>query len=165
MLGQLCDRWLADTGALSLVRGLAPPPLGRVQRLQDSGDRIVHWRVLPNAEDMPAGRCERRRRDAVPLNVAIELLGPVRRVVAWVDAMIRAPVPEAAVEEHGYAGASEGDVCAGCCANAFDAIVDAVPAPRTMQCRPKAELRPGVAAAVAAHDGAYSGRLRRPGPE
>jgi hypothetical protein len=73
-------------------------------------DDVVGRLVLPRSDNFPARGAERALDSTVPGEVSLELRDPVVRVAARNVAVLRAAVPEAAVNEHGDAPAAEDDV-------------------------------------------------------
>src|SRR5207248_3355560 len=105
--------------------------------------------VLPNANDCPALVSERGVVSCVALAVSANLRRPIARVRAWLDAMLRAAVPKAAVDEHRDACSREDDVWSRRRATRSKLEVDTKAQTAPMQGRAQRELRPRVALAVA----------------
>lgn len=67
--------------------------------------------MLPNAEDCPAGADQSEVGVAIPIDVALDLFGPVPAVGSVLTlSVIGAPVPEAAIDEHRHLHLGEDDV-------------------------------------------------------
>lgn len=66
--------------------------------------------MLPDAHDRPAGRLQRVVIATIPLDVAIELCLPIRRVHARAHSVGWAAVPEAAIDEDRQPGRREDNV-------------------------------------------------------
>jgi hypothetical protein len=62
-----------------------------------SDHRVV---MLPDAEYGPAGFTQHRVNLSVTTNVSINFGNPIIDIAAWLPIVLRAPVPEAAVDEH-----------------------------------------------------------------
>lgn len=70
-------------------------------------DRIV---MFPDPHDYPALCCEMCISLAVSMHVALELRTPPGGVCCGPSAVLRAPMPVAAIHEHGYAEPCERDI-------------------------------------------------------
>lgn len=121
-------------------------------------DRVF---VLPYADRRPTLGSESRLDLSVSLHVSCELGLPVGAVHPRHVRVLRAAVPEAAVDEDGETRAGEGDV------NSYrppardsDRIVAAEAEPGAVKGRAESELGPSVPLSVALHD---RGRRRRGG--
>lgn len=81
----------------------------REKRLDAIGD-LDRRLVFPSAHNDPPKGMELLVGVAIPCDVAIQLGSPVRRVGARIGSVLRAPVPEAPVDEDGELMSSEHDV-------------------------------------------------------
>lgn len=107
--------------------------------------------VDPDAYNLPAGCCQSSINGTVSINVALEFRGPIGRVRRRRPTVFRAGVPEAAVDEHRKALASEDDVWANlqlCCLEP-QVLTESIARP--MERRAKFALRLGVRAADRPH--------------
>lgn len=118
------------------------------------GSRGQLWiLVLPNADHRPAVTFQSRSCRQVPTAVRFDFLCPVRLVRRGPRAVVRAPVPEAAVNEHRDATGWEHHIRShGPRARRPDRKVDSEPKARAMERGPQRALGPAVAPAVRAHD-------------
>ena len=66
--------------------------------------------MFPNTHYKPTPVRQDQIVSAVSSDVPVELGLPVARISPWLVAMLRAAVPEAAVNEHGHAASREHDV-------------------------------------------------------
>jgi hypothetical protein len=82
------------------------------ERTGDSGNDGIKGRklMLPNADDRPAFFAKRPGNRSITSPISGELLSPVGPVSFWLFAMLRAPVPEAAVNKEGYTLAAKDKV-------------------------------------------------------
>lgn len=82
----------------------------RVEHREDSARDGVGGLVLPRADDMPAGGAESAVDAPITRGVAFELRAPIADVATGCIAVLRAAVPEAAINEDGDPPAREDDV-------------------------------------------------------
>ncbi len=125
--------------------------------LHPLGDDTLHTRrgvvervVLPDANDYPAGRGERHVRFFVSLAVPVDLGGPPCRVAPRDPAMLRAPMPETPVDEHGDLRAREGNVD-GPARNPRNRLLHPESKTACMERLPEPDLRERVSARVLGH--------------
>src|SRR5829696_904503 len=112
--------------------------------------------VLPGAEHLPSVTCERAVDSTVSGDVASELRLPVRGVRPWRVAVVRAAVPEAAVDEDGEARAREDHVGSNDSGRSRDWVIDPEAQPTSVELRPQSQFRSCVTPTVAAHALAHS---------
>src|SRR6266566_9420859 len=129
--------------------------------LRDDGrQRVGDRHMLPDPDDPPPGRGQRRVRRPVPLHVLAQLRRPVPLVDRGITAVLRAGVPEAAVHKDGHPAGGERYVRAD-----LDTFVEhqaeifAEPVSLAVQRAPQRDLGLG----VGAPDGAHVGRPARAG--
>jgi hypothetical protein len=63
--------------------------------------------MFPDPKDIPADTRKLGVRLAVPLDVSVEFRPPPVSIIVWRESVVRAAVPEAAVDHHGKAGLPE----------------------------------------------------------
>lgn len=114
--------------------------------------------MLPNSHHNPAGRTERRVVASITGNVRVELGTPPIGVRFWSYRMLRAAVPETAIDENNDPRPSQCDVRA----SRDISHVHSVPKPSAVQLMPKCQLRSGPLSSEARHEATYS-RARRLG--
>lgn len=108
--------------------------------------------VFPDADDGPSSGLECLGVLPVSLLVAFKLRIPIARVYARSGAVLRAGVPETAVDEYRYPLSSEDNVGSYSSAvRKIDTVVAAVPVASCMEYRPEGSLGPGVASPVRLH--------------
>jgi hypothetical protein len=78
--------------------------------LDDAVGRDDQIFMFPDPHHRPTFSLKGRCRFVVALPVALQLWLPVPRVGLRLDSMLRAAVPEAAIEEHSHPGANEDDI-------------------------------------------------------
>src|SRR4051812_45881562 len=100
--------------------------------------------MLPEAQDRPASRLESCVGFAITFDVAVEFRLPELAICARLRSVLRASMPEAAVNEHGYPLAREDNVRADWAQVGIDSIVLPETRPGAMQLRSQAQLRFGV---------------------
>lgn len=100
-------------------------------------------------QDGPPGRGQSGIRIAVSLNVPVELGSPIRGVPPRRRTVIRASVPEAAINEYRHPGAGENDVRAD--AQSRDAVVNAISEALSVQEASQGQLWSRVRPAVGTH--------------
>ena len=118
--------------------------------------------VLPRPNHRPA-RCAKGVVDAfVASPIASQLRVPVAAIRPRSSAVLGTAMPEAAVDEHGEAGAGKHDVWAHAYRASVDRQVDSVSEAAPMEYGSEEEFRFRVAAAIAAHDcgGCSAARVR-----
>src|SRR5829696_3259520 len=165
----LCDGARLATKRLNhLLRGCDSAAARRVHRTRassrsarSSGRRVSvsdlgYVLVLPGAEHLPAVTCERAVDSTVSGDVASELRLPVRGVRTWRVAVVRAAVPEAAVDEDGEARAREDHVGSNDSGRSRDWVIDPEAQPTSVELRPQSQFRSCVTPTVAAHALAHS---------
>ena len=115
----------------------------------------------PNAEYSPPGRRQSEIVSAVPSDIGVELLAPPVPVCFRLGGVDRAPVPEAAVDEHEELRAREHDV--GFASQTLDrGEVDAVAEASSVEFAAQGEFGAGIAASIGSH-GRPGGGGRRGG--
>jgi hypothetical protein len=107
--------------------------------------------MLPNPDDLPSGLGKGIVVVAVASDVAIELLGPVVGVCARRGPVLRAPMPEAPVNEHRDSLAWEYDVSSAA-KSLQRSMVLPKPEPPLMQLRAKRQLWPVLGRGCALND-------------
>src|SRR5580692_13001245 len=119
----------------------------------DGGDhgvyRLRERYVLPEPDHRPAGLRERLVGGAVTLDVPGQLRRPVPVIVLRLAAVVRAGVPEAAVDEHGDLAAGKRDVRADPAQRQVEPEVLAVAVAPGVQRGAQRQFRLGVGAAIA----------------
>lgn len=115
--------------------------------------------MLPESEDRPAEVLQVSGGRLVASAVLLELRGPPVTVRGWHLPVLRAAMPEAAVDEHSDLRAREGDVDRSS-RQAGNGVVDAVAVPRCVQQTAQRQFRPGVPPGVPAHPRRHTGRAR-----
>lgn len=116
--------------------------------------------MLPDPDHSPFRSAQLSIADAITLHVSGDLRAPIGSVGSGTRAVLRASMPEAAIDEDRHLLAPKDDV-----RSATQALqwlrVDAIAKAAPMKLRPKGKLRSGVPLAVALHrgpDGARRGR-------
>ncbi len=125
----------------------SPLPYGSL----DDVRALDHCLVLPEPDDIPTCGPKGRVDGAVTLNVASELRLPVVEVDLRLPSVLRASVPEAAIDEHCDSLSLEGDVGANPSAPGFDREVHPEPEPPSVQFAAERELGLGIPARAAPH--------------
>lgn len=116
--------------------------------------------VFPCPDHLPPGRIERYDSRFIAFDVPAELRDPVVLVALGRDVMVRAAVPEAAIDEDHDTSASEDDVRLDPNSVAADEQVLSEAQPSTVKLRPERLLRSGACATVATSDAARRFVLR-----
>lgn len=117
-------------------------------------DRLRHKPrvvMLPETKDCPAGIAKSSTGVRVTLDVSRDLLTPIHRVRPGCDEALRAPVPEASVDEHCNPASGKDDVGAAAKVRAVRRVINAIPQPRGMQETAEADFRLRVATTVGPH--------------
>jgi hypothetical protein len=116
--------------------------------------------VLPDSDHGPFGGAELGVVTSIPLDVSGDLRAPVGRIGPGTGAVLRAPMPEAAIDEDGHFLAPEDNV-----RSAAEAVqrlrVDAIAKAPPVKLRPKRKLRSGIALSVSLHGCPDRGRRGR----
>lgn len=121
------------------------------KRAFDDISGLCHGDVLPDPNHCPPVGGESFVDPSVPEDVALELRRPVVHVSLGFAAMLRAPMPPAAVHEHSDACRREHEVGANPNRSGDDRAVHAVPPPAPMELSPQREFWPGIPTPVPAH--------------
>jgi len=140
-----------------------PRGLAAGQGREHGGHGIGYWLVFPDADDFPACGRQRGIGDTVTLNVPAQLRIPVPDVDGRLAAMLRAAVPEAAVDEHSDPASGERDIGPDPIpARKVQAIVLAVAVAPAVQSTAQRKLGLGVGAPIGAHVGraTWAGGMR-----
>ena len=122
----------------------------RRQVPQDRRECFVQSFVLPDTDDRPAVRHQPCGRVAIPLDVRLQLRRPPRSVVRRPRRVLRAAMPEAAVDEDSDPSRGEHDVSPST-GYAREWNVYAVPIPKAMQSPPQRDLWGRVARPLLRH--------------
>lgn len=128
--------------------------------LEDANHAIrntLHGHMLPRADDGPPAAAQRARYPAISAPVGRELPLPELRVRLRRRSVKGAPMPEAAVDEHGDAQRREDDVGSDPERTHRRRAVDVESQPPTVKLAAERQLRCGVHSPVAAHDGGDPG--------
>ena len=107
-----------------------------------SGGGLVRGLVLPDAQDRPSKRFERAVIPALTFHIPLKLGVPEFLIGRGSGAMVRAAVPEATVDEHGWTRPRERDVGAW----RRSAGPDAISIAGAMQERPNGQFGPRISA-------------------
>jgi hypothetical protein len=133
--------------------------LAPVQKPSNS-PRCIHRRlVLPDPYDLPSGSFQLGVVQSVPLDVSTDLGAPIVGIGPRARSVVRASVPEAAINKDGQLLTTEDDVrsaAQGCDRPRVDPISESA----TMKLGADSQLGTSVALAISPHSRAHCGRRR-----
>lgn len=114
------------------------------------GNCVVQIRVFPNAHDGPSDCLKPCRRVQITLEVRLQLGLPPGGIPHWPGRVLRATVPEAAIDENSDFLAWKQKVCSAA-RSAWNGSIHAIPVSKTMKCASQCHLRGGVTSSLSRH--------------
>lgn len=142
------------------------PKLARYQHelprenLDDLVRRVRGYLMLPDPDHSPSGGAELSVIESITLHVSGDLRAPIGSVGFGTRAVLRASVPEAAIDEDGHLLATKDDI--GSATQALQWLrVYSISKATSMKLRPEGKLRAGVSLPIALHCRSDAGRRGR----
>jgi hypothetical protein len=130
------------------------------QDVDDLSDGDIEWHVLPEPKHLPSFSHKDARHATIPFAISRELGDPVLGIGLGHSAVIRASMPEAAVDEHGDPRARKHEIWPDAKLAGDDRKIPSVTVAAAMQCGSQAPLRSGVTTAIAFSRGGSRGTRR-----
>ena len=126
-----------------------PVCLAVADNVGDSGCGHLGCFVLPDTYDGPAICCKTLVGVTIAFRIGFDFCGPPGRVVLWLGPMLRAAMPEAAVNENSNLSCPEDKVSAA--SQPWKLRIDPVPETPCVQQAPDGHLGTGVSAPLTDH--------------